>query len=71
MSHLCCPSCRLRFSRAAAAFPNCPVCDRRLVTLPGGASLVGCALFDPADSPQTLPEAIAVAIPVIDLDGDR
>jgi hypothetical protein len=72
MSHLCCPSCRLRFDRAAAAHvTTCPECGRRLITLTDGASLVGFRLFDPLDSPHTLPEAIAVAIPIVRSDDDR
>jgi hypothetical protein len=50
---------------------TCPECGRRLITLTDGASLVGFRLFDPLDSPHTLPEAIAVAIPIVRSDDDR
>jgi hypothetical protein len=72
MSHLCCSPCRLRFDRAAAAqLTSCPECSRRLTELADRASLLGFRLFDPLENPQILPEAIAVAIPILESDHDR
>jgi hypothetical protein len=72
MSPLCCPSCRLRFDRAATAqLTTCPECSRRLIELADRASLLGFRLFDPMDNPHVLPEAIAVAIPILRSDDDR
>ncbi len=50
---------------------TCPECGRRLITLSDGASLVGFRLFDPLDSPPTLPGAVAVAIPIVRSDDGR
>jgi hypothetical protein len=72
MTHLCCPSCRLRFDRAAAAqLTTCPECSRRLIMLEDRSSLMGFRLFDPLDNPHVLPEAIAVAIPIPGFNDDR
>src|SRR3954453_20015365 len=52
MTHTCCPDCRLRVSRAAAAaFEACPSCDKPLQVLDADA-IVGFALWVlPAPSP--------------------
>jgi hypothetical protein len=72
MNHLCCPSCRLRFDRAAAAhLTTCPECSRRLILLADRSSLIGFRLFDALDDPHTMPEAIAVAIPIPGFTDDR
>ncbi len=64
MTHVSCPDCRLRFTPAAAAcLAACPACGETLQTLPGPGGAVGFRLFRLDDVPQSLPEAIAVAMP--------
>jgi hypothetical protein len=71
MTHLCCPSCRWRFTPAAAAYlPVCPQCGEP----PQAADLqatVGFRLFRLEDMPQSLPEAIAASLLVPDPHRDR
>ena len=65
MTPVCCPSCRLRFTPAAAAYlVSCPECGRPPERIANFESLVGFRLFGPQDTPNPVPEAIAVAIPV-------
>ena len=60
-----CPECRLRFSLAAAAcLPACPECGEPLQALDGLERAVGLRLFSLDDAPYSLPEAVAVAIPI-------
>ena len=64
MTHLCCPSCRLRFTTAAAAYlRGCPECgdSLRACTL---SETVGFRKFALEDAPQALPAALAVTMPV-------
>jgi len=71
MRHPGCPSCRLRFTAAAAAgLDQCPDCGQPLqVSSP--RDTVGFRLFGIEDLPPSLPEAaaslpeaVAVSIPV-------
>jgi hypothetical protein len=63
MTHLCCPSCRLRFTTAAAAYlSTCPVCGQPTRSGANPSQCIGFSLFRPEYLPQGLPEAAAVAI---------
>ena len=66
MIHFCCPDCRLRFAPADAAYlVACPKCGEP----PQASSLrgtVGFRVFEPEDFPYSLPEALAVSVPVPD-----
>lgn len=71
MTHLCCPHCRLRFTPAAGAYLlACPKCGAP----PQSSRLqdaVGFRVFRLEDVPPSLPEAIAVSLPIPDPRGDR
>jgi hypothetical protein len=72
MTQLCCPSCRLRFASAAAAYLMiCPECCQPVEATLGAQDVIGFRLFAPEDVPHELPEAVAVSIPVPDPRGDR
>ncbi len=73
MTHVCCPDCELRFTPAAAAYLTaCPKCGEPPQTLAGPEGVVGFRLFTLEDVPDSLPEAVAVSIPVPDpAEGDR
>ena len=72
MTRVCCPSCRLRFTPAAAAYVvRCPECGGPPERIASSERLVGFRLFEPQDIPHPVPEAIAVAIPVHEPDGAR
>ena len=63
MTHVGCPSCRLRFTPAAAAYlVACPECGRLPQPIVGAPGVVGFRLFVPEDVPNELPEAVAVSI---------
>ena len=65
--HVGCPSCRLRFTPAAAAYlVTCPECGRPPQPIAGAEAVVGFRLFDVEDGPRELPEAVAVSIPIPD-----
>ena len=67
MTHACCPSCRIRFTPAAAAnLAVCPGCGEPPQTLAGLEGAVGFRLFRLADVPHSLPEAVAVSMPIPD-----
>jgi transcription initiation factor IIE alpha subunit len=67
MTRACCPSCRLRFSRAAAAhLTNCPECGTALQVDLAARDTMGYRLFDEWDSTSELLKAIAVALPTPD-----
>ena len=69
MTHLCCTSCRLRFTAAAAAYlVACPQCGRPPQPIVGAEGVVGFSLFLPEDAPREMPEAVAVSIWVQDPD---
>jgi hypothetical protein len=63
MTRLCCPTCRLRFILAAAYLDACPECGEPLRASSLRAT-VGFRLFGLEDVPPSLPEAVAVSIPV-------
>lgn len=68
MAHVGCPSCRLRFTSAAAAYlAACPKCGRSPQSIAGAEELVGFSLFVPEnDASRERPEALAISIPVPD-----
>ena len=71
MTHLCCPDCRLRFTPAAAAHLGaCPDCGEplRASSLRG---TVGFRIVTLEDVPHSLPQAVAVSIPIPDPGGAR
>jgi hypothetical protein len=62
MTHTCCPSCRLRFERAAAAhLADCPQCGGSLTRLPGAHWVIGFRLAH-ADVLDGLPIAGAAVL---------
>ncbi len=72
MTHIACPSCRLRFTPAAAAYLlACPECGRPPQPILAAEGLLGFRVFVPEDVPQEFPEAVAVSISIADLGGER
>jgi hypothetical protein len=72
MTHGCCPSCRLRFTPAVAAHLDaCPGCGERPLLIDRAEELVGLRLVTPDDLMEPAPVAVAVAVPVPGLPGDR
>jgi hypothetical protein len=68
MNHVCCPDCRLRFSAATEAYiVACPECGRAPQPIASAEGVVGFRLFIVEDAPHELPEAIAVSVPLPDL----
>lgn len=66
MTHVCCPNCRLRFTPAAAAYLMvCPECGEPPQPL-AGLEAFGFRLFRLEAVPNSLPEAVAVSIPIPD-----
>jgi hypothetical protein len=62
MTHACCPDCRVRFTRAAAAqLLACPSCGRAPLDAVSAADLLGYRLLNAA---QSAPEAAARAVAV-------
>jgi hypothetical protein len=67
MTQVCCPTCRLRFARAAAAqLVACPVCGEPPATLEHGEQALGFRLASPDDPPEELLLAVSAALPVAD-----
>ena len=65
MTPVCCPSCRLRFTRAAAAsLEICPECRRDLRAAASAEALVGYRLFGRIDALPALPTAGEMALPI-------
>jgi transcription initiation factor IIE alpha subunit len=63
MTRSCCPSCRLRFTRAAAAvLVACPSCGEGLHEVDNVAQLVGYRLATDAPEAQVMAEALAVSL---------
>jgi hypothetical protein len=73
MTYVACPSCRIRFTSAAAAahLVACPECGRPPRSITGAESLVGFRLVAVEDPPYGVPDAVAVSLPVPDLGGER
>jgi len=72
MTHICCPDCRLRFTPAAAAYlAACPQCGKVPQPVAGLERAIGFRLFRLVDVPRSLPEAVAVSIPIPDPGGGR
>ena len=65
MTHTCCPACRLRLTRAAAAeLETCPRCADPLVAV-DAAQTLGHALWTPAPAPPAVAAgAVAAAVRV-------
>jgi hypothetical protein len=65
MTQACCPSCRLRFSRAPAAhIETCPRCTQPLHRIASARDALGYPLFDISDPRPAVPTAVGVALPV-------
>jgi len=72
MTHLGCPSCRLRFTAAAAAYlVGCPQCGQPPQAIAGAEGVVGFRLFVLEDVPTELPQAVPVSIRVPEIDAGR
>jgi predicted amidophosphoribosyltransferase len=64
MTQVCCPSCRLRLTRAAAAYlVACPSCGEPLQSVPSAEEILGYRLVTDDDRTDALPQAVAVALP--------
>jgi hypothetical protein len=58
MTRVCCPSCQLRFTPAAAAFlTTCPECGDPLEAASTAQDAIGFRLFVPEDQPALPPAA--------------
>jgi predicted nucleic acid-binding Zn-ribbon protein len=65
MTHTCCPSCRVRFSRAAAAvLEACPSCGDKLHVLDAAHDVIGFRLATDAPEAQVLSAALAASLRV-------
>ena len=65
MTRLSCPSCRLRFSRAATAtLTTCPECGQDLEAVDSAEATLGFGLFAPTDPPPAVPLAVEAALPI-------
>jgi hypothetical protein len=64
MTHICCPSCQLRFSRAAAArLAVCPQCGAPPQPVASLKDVMGFRLLEFEDTLPPLPQALAVSLP--------
>jgi predicted nucleic acid-binding Zn-ribbon protein len=64
MTRSCCPSCRLRFTRAAAAvLGGCPSCGEGLHEVDDVAELVGYRLATNEAESEVMAAALAVSQP--------
>jgi hypothetical protein len=65
MTQVCCPGCRLRFTRAAAAYlVACPYCGEPPQPVLRAASVLGFRLVSDDDRSDSLPVARAIALPI-------
>jgi hypothetical protein len=62
-----CPDCRLRFTPAVAAqLSACPLCGGSLQILDRPESAVGFRLYVPKQALPSLPDTVAVSVPIPD-----
>jgi predicted RNA-binding Zn-ribbon protein involved in translation (DUF1610 family) len=72
MTHLCCTSCRLRFTPAAATLLTaCPECGEPPQPVESLERTFGFRLVCEEGAQHPLPQAVAVAIPAPDPSGAR
>jgi predicted RNA-binding Zn-ribbon protein involved in translation (DUF1610 family) len=72
MTHVCCPSCRLRFTPAAAAYIiACPECGDPPLAIASLERTFGYRIVGPEDLPHELPHAAAVSLTFPDPCGAR
>jgi hypothetical protein len=65
MTQVCCPSCRLRFTRAAAAsLVACPECGAPPESVLNAEHVLGFRLVSDDDRSDSLPVALPLAMPV-------
>jgi hypothetical protein len=72
MTHVCCPSCRLRFTRAAAAYLEaCPTCGESPQTVQSAERILGFRLVTPEELVAAFDAAAAVTMPLPDPEAPR
>lgn len=65
VTHVGCPSCRLRFAAAAPEYlVACPECGRPPQLIAGAEGVLGFRLFVVEDVPVEELEALAVSMPI-------
>jgi hypothetical protein len=65
MTQVCCPSCRLRFARAATAYlVACPDCGEPPQPVLSAEHALGFRLVSDRDRSDSPPVALAVALPI-------
>jgi hypothetical protein len=65
MTHVHCPTCRLRFTPvAAASLTVCPTCSHPLEAVASAEQVLGFRLVIKDDDVEEWPTAVAVALPV-------
>jgi hypothetical protein len=65
MTQVCCPGCRLRFTRAAAAYlVACPYCGEPPQPVLSAERVLGFRLVSDDDRSDSLPVARAIALPI-------
>jgi hypothetical protein len=65
MTHVSCPSCRLRFTPVAAVrLSTCPTCDGPLQAIASSEQVLGFRLAIADDDVEAWPTAVAVALPI-------
>jgi hypothetical protein len=65
MTHVSCPSCRLRFTPvAAASLSTCPSCDGALQAVADAEQVLGFRLVTAQGAVDAAPTAVAMALPI-------
>jgi hypothetical protein len=65
MTHVHCPSCRLRFTPVAAPrLTVCPTCSQPLEAVASAEQVFGFRLVTQDDEVEEWPTAVAVALPI-------
>ena len=65
MTRACCPSCRMRFTSASAAYLDaCPTCGQALQSVSSAQAALGYRLFEFSESLPEMPIAVEAALPV-------